>query len=449
MHKILRRVIWSVTITIFLGWHLFGNAQEPTSEMTPIQRQQTEVMLADMRDAVKQHYYDSKNHGIDLDARYRTYKDKLSNTGTLGEAFRTVAAYLSGLNDSHTFFIPPRRSYQAEYGYRMQIIGDKCYITETQPETDAAAKLHPGDQVLSLDGFSLNRDDLWQLEYYLDVLAPKPSSAFIVRGPSGEVRKEQVLTKYAERKHIKDLTTQGGLIDNYKLDFEDEKIRHSLDSRYVDQGDVMIWKMPVFALSDSHIDHLVDIARKHRALILDLRDDPGGYVETLDHMVGSFFDHDVNICTRVTRKDQKLQVARSRGKRAFAGDLVVLVDSRSASAAEVFARVIQLQHRGAVLGDHTSGSVMEAVHFPFSTGIDIKIFYGASITTADVIMADGKSLEKVGVTPDVIVLPSGEQLAQRQDPVLSRAAASVGLKLDPPSAGKLFPYEWVPLSNAY
>jgi C-terminal processing protease CtpA/Prc len=251
--------------------------------------------------------------------------------------------------------------------------------------------------VLSLDGFAVNRDDLWQLEYYLQLLAPKPSGIFTVRGPSGEVRKEQVLTKYIDRKRIKDLTVEAGLIDNYKLDFEDEKIGHSLRSRYVEHDDVMIWKMPSFAPSDSEIDHLVDVARKHRALILDLRDDPGGYVETLSHMIGSFFGHDVNICTRVTRKDQKLQIAKSLGKKAYTGDLVVLVDSRSASAAEIFARVMQLEHRGAVLGDHTSGSVMEALHFLFSTGVDIKVFYGASITTADVIMADGKGVLRKSV----------------------------------------------------
>lgn len=442
-------IISSAAIISVLGWHLHGKAQEPTQEITPMQRAQAGDMLADMRDAVKKHYYDSTNHGIDIEARYLSYKDKLNQTRTLGEAFRTVAAYLSGLNDSHTFFIPPRRSYQAEYGYRMQIIGDKCYITGTRPETDAETKLHPGDQVLSLDGFAVNRVDLWQLEYYLDELAPKPSSVFTVRSPSGEVHKEQVFTKYIDRKHLKDLTVEGGLLDNYKLDFENENIKRSLRSRYAEQDDVMIWKMPAFALSDSEVDHLVGIARKHRALILDLRDDPGGYVETLSRMIGSFFDRDVNICTRVTRKDQKLQVAKSRGKSAYVGDLVVLVDSRSASAAEIFARVIQLEHRGAVLGDHTSGSVMEAIDFPFSTGLDIKILYGASITTADVIMADGKSLEKIGVSPDVVLLPTGEQIAQGQDPVLSRAAESVGLKLDPASAGRLFPYEWVSLSNVY
>jgi len=76
--------------------------------------------------------------------------------------------------------------------------------------------------------------------------------------------------------------------------------------------------------------------------------------------------------------------------------------------------------------------------------MDIRVFYSASITVADVLMADGKSLEKVGVTPDITVLPTASQLAEGHDPALSRAAELAGLKLDPATAGNLFPYEWAP-----
>ena len=81
---------------------------------------------------------------------------------------------------------------------------------------------------------------------------------------------------------------------------------------------------------------------------------------------------------------------------------------------------------------------------PHQLGIDVVAFYSASITEADVIMSDGKSLEQLGVTPDETLLPTPENLRARQDPVLSRAAAILGVKLDPAEAGKLFPFRWKP-----
>ena len=68
--------------------------------------------------------------------------------------------------------------------------------------------------------------------------------------------------------------------------------------------------------------------------------------------------------------------------------------------------------------------------------------YGASVTDADMIMADGKSLERVGVTPDELLLPTAADLAANRDPVLARAAETLGLKLPADKAGSFFPIEW-------
>jgi len=64
------------------------------------------------------------------------------------------------------------------------------------------------------------------------------------------------------------------------------------------------------------------------------------------------------------------------------------------------------------------------------------------VSESDLIMADGKSLEHSGVTPDELRLPTAADLAAGRDPVLAYAAASLGAKLTPEDAGKMFPFEW-------
>ena len=90
----------------------------------------------------------------------------------------------------------------------------------------------------------------------------------------------------------------------------------------------------------------------------------------MTNLLGGLFDRDARLADRAGRKDMKPIIAKSRGEHAFAGRLVVLVDSASASAAELLARAVQLQKRGVVVGDRSSGSVMEAKIFPYGGRAD-------------------------------------------------------------------------------
>src|SRR6185437_13671817 len=175
----------------------------------------------------------------------------------------------------------------------------------------------------------------------------------------------------------------------------------------------------------------------------DLRGNPGGAVESMKYLIGGVFDRQIKIADRVGRKETKPEYSKPMHD-SFSGKLIVLVDARSASAAEIFARIIQLDKRGIVVGDVSSGSVMEAKHYDERMGADTVIFYGASITEYDLIMTDGRSLEHRGVTPDEIILPTAVDLASGKDPVLARAAEMMGASLTSEQAGKAFPYEWPP-----
>ncbi|MGH9831302.1 MAG: S41 family peptidase, partial [Blastocatellia bacterium] len=121
-----------------------------------------------------------------------------------------------------------------------------------------------------------------------------------------------------------------------------------------------------------------------------------------------------------------------------------LVDSNSASASEIFARVVQLEKRGTVLGDRSAGAVGEGKMFIHTIDLTRTTVtpYGEMITVANLIMSDGKNLEGVGVIPDQRILPAPTDIAAGRDPVLARAAELAGLHMTPEEAGKIFPFEW-------
>lgn len=417
----------------------------PQEGLDKLQRERVEDMLRDIALTVRRNYYDPTFHGVDLEARFRDAQEKIERATSLGQALAAIAVAIDGLHDSHTHFIPPERPLRLDYGYRAAMIGDRCYIKEIRPATDAAAKLHPGDQVMTIDGYLPARETLGTLNYFLTQIYPRAAIHLVVRDPSGAERNVEVKAATRPTKHYYDLAGSG-TGDIWDLIREGEAQDHLLRQRHAElRESLMIWKVPAFSMTTDEVDHLWGTARKFDAVILDLRGNPGGYVMTLERMLGNVLDHDVKIADRKGRKELKPQVAKSRGSHAFSGKLIVLIDSESSSAAELFARVVQLEHRGTVLGERSSGFVMESKYYSLSEGLEKKVFFGASVTDADLIMIDGKSLEHLGVMPDEVILPTAADLAAGRDPVLSRAAEFASVKLDPVDAGKMFPFEWQPL----
>lgn len=422
----------SLIVVIF---SIFGWPQQYTKS----DRSFAQQMLRDVAGDVKKYYYDAKLHGVDWDARLAEARKNIDSAESLNGAVSEIAALLDSLNDSHTLFSPPPRTYVDDYGYKMQMFGDRCLITRVRPGSDAENKgLKPGDQILAVDGHPVSRKTFWRIHYIYDVLRPQPGLQLTLLDNSGTQRQLEVMAKFRASNVVKFFLHQG--INEYVRELDNE--RHSVRVRYFEKGnDLLVVRIPQFAFSASEVDDIIHNMRKHKGVVLDLRGNPGGFTKTLDRLLGGFFEYDRKIYDRVTRKSTEPVTITGRHQDAFTGRFAVLIDSESASASELFARVVQLQSRGFVVGDRSAGMVMEASFYRHEVSSDSSIFYGSSITDADLVMVDGKSLEHVGVEPDISILPTARDLASKRDPVMAKAAALVGVQLTPEQAGSLFSEE--------
>jgi C-terminal processing protease CtpA/Prc len=413
-----------------------------SQSMSKFDRDRAQEMLQMVAHDVSKNYYDGKFHGLDWDATVAEARQRIERETSMNMSLSHIAAALDKLDDSHTFLIPPQHAYHHDYGWQYQMIGDHCFVTEVRPGSDAESKgVKPGDEILSINGFPTRREILWKMQYVFSILRPQSALRLELLDPAGQQLKVDVAAKLRDVKRVTDLTSGGDIWDLIR---EDQRHDHLMRARTIDYGDaLMVLKVPEFAFTQAEVEAMIGRARKHSGLIIDLRGNPGGSVETLKNFVSGLFENEVKIADRTGRKERKPEVAKP-WHNPFTGKLIVLVDARSASAAELLARVVQLEKRGTVIGDRSSGSVMESRHYSEKVGLDTVVFFGVSITESDLIMTDGQSLEHKGVTPDEIILPTGKDMAASRDPVLAHAAEMLGVKISPEAAGKLFPYEWAP-----
>ncbi len=404
-------------------------------------RARGKTMLNVIKKDIQKNYYDPSYRNVDLDARFKAAEDRIAKAQSNGEVFGVIAQALVDFKDSHLYFVPPSRSVDVEYGWEMRAIGDGCFVVAVQPGSDADKKgLRVGDRVLSIDGRQPARSIVWLMNYFYYTLRPAPGMKLAVQSPGAEPRQIEIAAKVIQKSKLLDLNSNLEIWNEIR---DSEKEARLSRHRYYEIGEnALVWQMPGFDLENGEIDRILGSAKGKKAIILDLRGNGGGRETTLQRLVGNVFDRDITIGTVKEREKSEPLLAKTRGNDAFKGKLVVLIDSRSGSASEVFARVVQIEKRGTIIGDRSGGAVMRSRFHSHSYGSGTSIFYGASITNADLIMTDGKSLEDVGVIPDELLLIKAEDLAAGRDTVLARAAEIAGFALDPKKAGDMFPVEW-------
>src|SRR5262249_27548776 len=153
--------------------------------------------------------------------------------------------------------------------------------------------LKPGDQLLSINGIAPSRDIAWKLQYMFGALRPKPTMKIGVQSPDG---KQRLLEPAAYIRETRQLTDLNDGAEIWNIIREMQSYDHFARTRYVEFGEpLMVMKLSEFAFTPGEVGEMMGKVRKHKALILDLRGNPGGSVETLEYIVGNLFGKDVKI----------------------------------------------------------------------------------------------------------------------------------------------------------
>lgn len=405
------------------------------------ERERHKQMLKMVTEDVRNNYFDPAFKGIDLEAKYAAAVDKLKIASSVGQMSGVIAQFLVDFDDSHLFFIPPGKRNKSEYGFKFRMFGDTCLVFQIDKEGDAGKRgLAVGDQIYALQGYGPTRENLWKMSYMFFSLRPLPELTLTIVKPDGKQTEFAVPAKIHVGRPVTDLT-ESSAINQYIRDSDDAYYRETVQYYFDKLDGVFIWKMPRFSVDPPKVDAMIGRAKNAPAMILDLRGNGGGRVDMLLRLIGNVFPLPIKVGDEKKRKEMKEVTAKSRGKDAFSGKLIVLIDSGSGSASEVFSRVIQIEKRGTIIGDRSAGAVMESRVFGHQVGLDVVVPFGSSITVADLIMKDGKSLEKIGVTPDILVIPTGKDLAAKRDIVMAKALEILGITVTPEAAGAFFPEE--------
>lgn len=316
--------------------------------------------LSDMLDTVNQNYY------IDFD------QEKL-----LTEAARGL---LYGLADPYSFYYSPeeyKRMWEEDEGkyagVGIQILTSSetllCTVSRVFKDSPAqAAGIHKGDTLLQVEDLAVNAYSLQEAVDIMRGTVGEPVSIKVQRG-------EEVLDFTVKRAQIKVNWVEYAMLEN----------NIGYISLYEFAGDCSI------AFADA-LNALTD--QGAAGIILDLRDNPGGWVDDAVRIADMFLDEGV-IYYLEYRNGEREYVHTKSG--AVDTKLVVLVNENSASASEVMTGALQDRGRATIVGTQSFGKGVVQYVVPVSEDGS-----GMQFTAAQYFTPDGNKVHGVGITPDVV-----------------------------------------------
>ena len=157
-----------------------------------------------------------------------------------------------------------------------------------------------------------------------------------------------------------------------------------------------------------------ELGDKMKGLVLDLRNNPGGLLDQAIAVSDAFMDHGEIVSTRTREKQGHKRFNARKGDLSNGKPIVVLVNGGSASASEIVAGALQDHKRAIVLGTKSFGKGSVQTIIPLSGRGAMRL------TTALYYTPSGRSIQKVGIKPDIVVeqarvkLPDQRGLPRRE-----------------------------------
>jgi len=315
--------------------------------------------------------------------------------------YGAIGGMVQALDDPYTVFFPPVENelFESEIEGKFEGIGAeigmrKGILTIIAPLTGspaASAGIRAGDKVLQID-------DTSTAELTLD------EAVRLIRGDKGTIVKLTILRNGEDATRIIEVTR-----DTIRIPVLDMEKR---------DGGVFIIQLHNFS-ENSPLEFrraLEEMARSgSNKLILDLRNNPGGFLEaSVD--IASWFLESGKVVAREQFADESEKLHRSRGYNALADiPTVILINEGSASASEILAGALR-DHKGTPLvGAKTfgKGSVQELVEVTPDTSL--------KVTIAKWLTPSGVSLSENGLVPDTAVEITAEDRENLNDPQMEKA----------------------------
>jgi carboxyl-terminal processing protease len=325
--------------------------------------------------------------------------------------YNAIKGTLRGL-DPHSSFLDPEnyKEMQVEtsgsfggLGIEITLRDDVLTVVSPIEGTPAyRAGLQPGDRIVRIDGLATK--DM-QLSDAVKRMRGKPGTKVTI-----SIARE-------------------GMTELKDVDITREQIRvHSVRTQDLGQGVAYI-KLRQFQEQSSHdLDQALEKFAKGgmKALVLDLRNNPGGLLTAAVEVTERFVDDGkLVVYTEGRVRNQNMRFSAHSKHPYSALPMVVLVNQGSASASEIVAGALQDYGRAVVVGTQSFGKGSVQTIIPLSDGS------GLRLTTAKYFTPKGRSIHGKGITPDIVVeIPKETVVARDRSAPLPVADPVADLKKD-------------------